>query len=399
MYDVIIAGAGPTGCYLGSLLARRNLNILILEEHEEVGKPEHCAGIVSKKLFSEFNLKTDSILDEINSVKVCFPDNTRLSLPTSITPLVLDRAKFDKELSIEAQQSGCQIFFNHKVIQVENSQNHTLVTVQTGSETKFFKSKLTVVATGAMSALPYKLCMADKTHNYKSAQLEAQIKDIQGIELFVGSEIAPGTFGYAVKIDEYRAKIGMITRNNIVSYFENFLENSILSSRITKKITTPQYRSMPFCLPKTTALGRIITVGDAARQIKTTTGGGVYYGIRCANILAEIINSADNGNDFNTSILKKYDKKWKNELRKELTMGLAIRKLLENVDDHWWNKVGSTLQKPEIASLVQQYRDFDHHHEFIFSFFRNPAIGKLLLDLIRQNINNGEALINFWTCC
>ena len=38
-YDAVIVGAGPIGGYLAQKLARNNLRVLSLEEHEEIGRP------------------------------------------------------------------------------------------------------------------------------------------------------------------------------------------------------------------------------------------------------------------------------------------------------------------------------------------------------------------------
>ena len=49
-YDVIIIGASLSGNYLAYLLSNFNLKIAIIEEHQDIGLPFQCAGIISKKL-------------------------------------------------------------------------------------------------------------------------------------------------------------------------------------------------------------------------------------------------------------------------------------------------------------------------------------------------------------
>ena len=45
--DVVIVGAGPVGGRAAKLLAERGVSVLMLEEHEEVGRPFQCAGLVT----------------------------------------------------------------------------------------------------------------------------------------------------------------------------------------------------------------------------------------------------------------------------------------------------------------------------------------------------------------
>ncbi len=42
-YDVIIVGAGPVGGYLARKFREENFDVLILEEHDQIGRPFQCA--------------------------------------------------------------------------------------------------------------------------------------------------------------------------------------------------------------------------------------------------------------------------------------------------------------------------------------------------------------------
>ena len=47
-FDVCIIGGSIAGNYLCYLLSNTNLKIVVIEEHQQVGLPLQCAGIVSK---------------------------------------------------------------------------------------------------------------------------------------------------------------------------------------------------------------------------------------------------------------------------------------------------------------------------------------------------------------
>ncbi|HJK47411.1 MAG TPA: FAD-dependent monooxygenase, partial [Methanocorpusculum sp.] len=53
MYDVIIAGAGPTGSAAARFCAKAGLSTLVLEEHAAIGYPVQCAGLLSNSAFAE----------------------------------------------------------------------------------------------------------------------------------------------------------------------------------------------------------------------------------------------------------------------------------------------------------------------------------------------------------
>ena len=46
-FDALVIGAGPAGLLAAQEIALKGYNVGVLEEHPTVGKPDHCAGILS----------------------------------------------------------------------------------------------------------------------------------------------------------------------------------------------------------------------------------------------------------------------------------------------------------------------------------------------------------------
>ena len=65
MHDVVVIGAGPAGLHAARLLSERGLDVIVLEEHEAVGRPVHCTGILAREAFDEFGLARDTILNPL----------------------------------------------------------------------------------------------------------------------------------------------------------------------------------------------------------------------------------------------------------------------------------------------------------------------------------------------
>jgi len=55
--DVVVVGGGPAGCFVGEALAKQGFEVVIVEEHGEVGNPTCCAGIVGTGGFRELKIK------------------------------------------------------------------------------------------------------------------------------------------------------------------------------------------------------------------------------------------------------------------------------------------------------------------------------------------------------
>ena len=75
MYDVVIAGGSIAGLLTAREIANDGHSVLVLEEGFEIGTPEHCGGLVSKKALNELGieLSAKSYDSEINTAKIFSP--------------------------------------------------------------------------------------------------------------------------------------------------------------------------------------------------------------------------------------------------------------------------------------------------------------------------------------
>ncbi len=386
MYDCVIAGAGPAGCRLARVLSGKGLSVLVLEEHHEIGVPVHCTGIVGSGLLDEFQLDPSVLLGRIDKVMVNFPDGRQVRLPTSIRPLLVDRRHLDLQLSRQALDEGARIINGARVESIVSRQDHALVSYRLGGELFQAVGKVVVLATGSMSPLPKMCGISPAPAYYQSVQTEARLKGIDGIELFLGDRIAPGSFAYAVGFNGGPARIGLITRRRSREHMNRLLMESSLASRLEHNPGPFCHRPMPFGVPEKTVAGRVVAVGDAACQLKSTTGGGVYFSLTCADLLGKVIVDSRRNGNFDLDMLGSYDRLWKGRLRMELKAGLALRRFLEGVGDAWWNRVGRALEEPEISRIIRDYQEFDNHHRFIIEFFKNPVARRLVLEGFALNM-------------
>ena len=79
MYDAVIAGGSITGLLSAREIAKNGYSVLVLEEGFEIGTPEHCGGLVSKKALNELGIEPSTKSFD-GSITVSY---THLTLPTS----------------------------------------------------------------------------------------------------------------------------------------------------------------------------------------------------------------------------------------------------------------------------------------------------------------------------
>ena len=70
--DVVIIGGGIASGLTGKLIAEKGYEVLILEEHYEIGKPVQCAGLVTTRVLDFIHSKK-IILNTINGANLYSP--------------------------------------------------------------------------------------------------------------------------------------------------------------------------------------------------------------------------------------------------------------------------------------------------------------------------------------
>jgi flavin-dependent dehydrogenase len=71
---------------------------------------------------------------------------------------------------------------------------------------------------------------------------------------------------------------------------------------------------------------RVLVIGEAAGQVKATTGG-IYYGLLAARLAADTISQAFATGCFAAPTLQGYERAWRSLLADELALGLSFRRL------------------------------------------------------------------------
>jgi len=113
------------------------------------------------------------------------------------------------------------------------------------------------------------------------------------------------------------------------------------------------------------AYKKVVVVGDAARQVKPLTGGGIYYGMKAAEILVECIREG---------ALAESDKRWKSKFGREIKFGLWARKVYErlNKDEHELEDIFSLFK--ENAEFIERVANFENHSLLFREAFKRPKI-------------------------
>lgn len=364
---IIIIGAGPVGCYTAQLLKLSGFDPLLIEEHQEVGRPVHCTGLVGSKIFDgskSFGISRDSIINTINGGIIHFQEES-FTIQRNKVAYVINREQFDKELS-----KGLNILYQNRFLGIEKNKSGYLV--ETDKDNLF--ADIVIGADGANSLVRKIINLHQEVIAHKGVQfrMKLEVKHNDFVEVF----LKKSSFLWIVPEAQGVVRIGTIS-DNPYNDLLSFMEEKKISGQILEKFGG----MVAIGICEQTVKDNIVLVGDAACQLKPLTYGGVYFGLKSAQILADCIKE---------DRLDLYDGLWKKELALEIKISLKAREVYNSLNQIEISNLFSLIkeQKP----LIEKLGDFDSHSQLLLeiiktpSFYRQayrfmPAIFKKLLNI------------------
>lgn len=318
--DVIVVGAGPSGCITSEIIAKKGFEVLVLEEHEEIGKPVQCTGLVSKRIGK---IPNQIIVNKIKKAKFfCFEKSFEIKSKENI--FVIDREKYDKFRAENARKAGVIFKLGTRFLDFKNNKAITTKGI--------YQTKILVGADGPNSTvakvsgleLPKSLFYALQVNTFGNFEKEC-------VELWFSPEISKDFFAWVVPENEEVARVGLITKENPNSHLQKFLRKKVGKTKITKKLGDV----IRIGLIEKSVADNVMLIGDAACQIKPFSAGGLVYGKIGAEHAARACIKALEEKDFSEKFfLENYEKKWKKELTWPIKKGLILKKIFSQISNN-----------------------------------------------------------------
>ncbi|MGZ7047973.1 MAG: geranylgeranyl reductase family protein [Methanobacterium sp.] len=383
-YDVAVIGAGPIGSTFARYVTEKGLNVAIFEKKKEVGVPLQCAGLLGKKIKEVNVLPDEVIISKLNGAYLHSPSDMMLNVyKEEPVAYVLDRVAYDKYLSKLAVEKGAKLFLNHRVenIDVEKGEIYLKdkkITAKVIVGTDGHSSLVSKKFNGKPSSIHAAQFLMDTGNDCFSENL---------VHLYVDSKISPG-FIWIIPISKRTARVGLFydteykELNNILKDFacnNEFLKDSKILKKYHGKIPVYNYKNK-------IVKGRAILIGDAASQIKPTTGGGLVIGFICAKMAAEVVVEAIKSDDI--SLLNNYQKRYKKKFENELKMQLKVQKTFESLTNHDLDSMFAKLKEKGAEKIISKYGDIDSQSPLVKEMLKTGMLFSILPKLLSRRILN-----------
>jgi geranylgeranyl reductase family protein len=380
VHDVVIIGGGPAGLYAGVCLAASGVHTTLLEEHESVGEPVHCTGVLAAEAFDEFCLSRGALLNELTTARFWSPAGRQVSYSGNrVEAVVVDRRVFDQELSDRAAQSGVVLRRGWRATAIELDSRGVTVRSTAGD----IRSRMAILASGANYSLHRQVGLGMPRLFLHTAQMELPACRLGDVELHFGSEIAPKGFGWIVPVvrkERRCARVGVMCENDAPRHFVRLVGRVANRWGInTVDLQRPRQKILPLAPLPRTFRDRLLAIGDAAGLVKPTTGGGIYYSLVSGAIAAEVVTGALAANDLTASRLAPYERRWREKLSAEFQAQLKLRLVAHRMSDADIEQLFDLARTDGVMPIVRRTACFNRHRRLIVELLKHPPVRQLLL--------------------
>lgn len=324
-YDVIIVGTGPAGAILGYELARKGVDVLILEK-ERLPRHKPCAGGITVKTAKLLDFDIRPVArDVVHRARAVYKGRAFSRSYTKPLVYMVMRDEFDYLLAQRAREAGAVLIDDEKVCEIDV----TAPGVDVVTSRNAFTARILAGADGARSTVAFKLGLMQDINFGIGLEAEISVSSQRLVqwERLMGLSLGHirGGYGWVFpKKDHLSVGVGGPLRQakRLKSGYQALLKSYDLENHSVIRLKShylPVRRKGMAIQSK-----RCLLLGDAAGLVDPLTGEGIYNAIRSAQIAAPIISQCLQTNNVD---LRAYEGAVDREIMPELKAARALARL------------------------------------------------------------------------
>ncbi|HIP84583.1 MAG TPA: NAD(P)/FAD-dependent oxidoreductase [Methanothermococcus okinawensis] len=388
-YDVVIVGGGPIGCITGEHI--KHHKVLILEEHSAIGVPLQCGGLVSKEGVKELGYPK-GVVNKVRGAYIFSKSRCIKVEDRDIRAYVFERKIMDKDIAKRASKNVDFLFKAYGRLAVPPWQqggglsegflnfNNLLrrerrysLSVSFMGDNYHLNPKVIVGADGVKSSIGRSAGIDMRREILSGAQLEMVNVDVDSdfVYVFLDRTYSRDFFAWVIPMGKDRVRVGLCDTSNSYEKLIRLIEEHPLVSQMLKGAVPVEFSvgALPMGYGGETVKNNLLLVGDAAGQVKPLSGGGLYYGAKCAKICGRVIEEYLNG-DYPLDYLKSYQTLWRREIGREIDFGLKFRAILKRMDNNMLDRLLEFIEKRGLIDYIVREGDMDNPSRVVESIFK-----------------------------
>ncbi len=368
-FDVVVIGAGPIGGYLSRRFNEHGKSVLLIEEHEQLGRPFQCAGLVNPASMKTIGLE-DTILTTIWGANIHSPTGTRVTIGDPNIPRTFSvcRKLFDESVVMQSIATGTELLLSSKPYSATIYDEFVQVEIYGPNGEETVHCKLLCGADGAHSWVRRNFRMGNPSEMMIGFQIEVTgyNGDVGMLDMYTGKNISPGFFSWAIPTGE-TTRVGTWTKAKMMDglsseqYLERMLKDQQINSRFELCSEVARFCGpVPSGMVKKPLIERVALFGDAAGICKPTTGGGIGPGFQQVDLLVPKLSKSMDKNDLSGVKMKSMIPLLKEMSRNQRKKRALRDAFLTEMSDSELESIFDVWARPEVTDLINEYGDIEN---------------------------------------
>lgn len=233
---------------------------------------------------------------------------------------------------------------------------------------------MAVLATGCHHRLHRRMGLKPPWKLFYGAQAIIPSTDPSETAIFIGKNHVQGGFAWSVPAGSGKRKIGLLTHEPPREAIQRFASTRFPGWVVDGRSPSLGIKPVTHGMAARSVADRILALGEAAGQVKTTTGGGIAFGLLGARLAVETILRGFEIGSLDVDVLSSYERRWKNLLRREISVGLWAWKIYAWLSESQISSLFALAKTDGIIPLIQRQGDFDWQSGLIIDLIRKTSV-------------------------
>jgi geranylgeranyl reductase family protein len=321
--DVLIIGAGPTGCAAGIALRRAGADVCVIDR-AQFPRDKTCGDAISNKgvdVLSELGAR-DAVEGAPHAVVrravAVFPDGARIGREYDRPGYIVPRYHFDDCLRRSLEALGARLVQGHRVAELTSDGER--VTGARGPSLQW-KAKVVIAADGYGSVGLPAIGRGSPRDQYLAVSATAYYRHVRFPE---GAETAdhyfdeqlPYGYGWIFPAVDGVANVGVYLRSDAYARTKKKLKDLLLdfvgrqNARLAGAEQVGKVRSWSLPIaprPIPVSAPGLLLAGDAAGFVDPLSGEGIWQGLHSGMLAGRIASEAARNGELDASLRKRYE--------------------------------------------------------------------------------------------
>lgn len=312
MYDVIIIGAGPTGCIAARELACNGYKVLLVEKFK-MPRNKSCSGILIKK---SMDMVRQYFGEDVPEFTMCTPTNNRGMIFTNDKGqeyryeqegLNIWRSSFDYWLATKAAETGAELRDGIAALSCVEQEDCVLVTLK-GTSVYSEKAKIVIACDGVIGSIKRKILHIPQNNitTYQTFNKGSIDLDYHYFYAYLQPYLSEYDAWFNVKDNFLIFGVSVKDTRNLEHYYSEFIAYMVKhhNLKIEKQEKTERWL-MPHIMsgcPIEYGKGKVLFAGETAGFLNPM-GEGISAGMQSGYAVAKAIEKIDLSSKIDLKIL------------------------------------------------------------------------------------------------